>query len=145
MFIDKFLKLMLSFIQCRLQYFVLFVLLLNLVLQLALLVKESITLLDKVDFVFHVGGVWAESGLLPWVDNCSRTLSIVTVDMFKFDYPPLSLLEPVYNLLLLKTLCIKGVLRHAELILRVHELLLYSVEIEHHIVDWVYLLQCSLA
>ena len=55
--------------------------------------------------------------------------------MFKFDYPPLSLLEPVNNLLLLKTLCIKGVLRHAKLILRVHELLLYSVEIEHHIVD----------
>ena len=73
--------------------------------------------------------------MLPWVDNCSRTLSVATVDMFKFDYPSLGLLEPVYNLLLLKTLCIKGVLRHAELILRVHELLLYSVEIEHHIVD----------
>ena len=57
MFIDEFLELVLSFIQCRLQYFILIVLLLDLVLKLALLVKEPITLLNKVDFVFHVRGV----------------------------------------------------------------------------------------
>ena len=57
MFIDKFLKLKLRLIQCSFQYFALFVLLLYLVLQLALLVKESITFLDEVDFVFHVRGV----------------------------------------------------------------------------------------
>ena len=57
MFVDEFLELMLSFIQCRLQYFILIVLLLDLVLKLALLVKEPITLLNEVDFVFHVGGV----------------------------------------------------------------------------------------
>ena len=72
-------------------------------------------------------------------------MSVPAVDMFKFDYPPLGLLKPVNNFLLLKTLCIKGVLRHAELVLRVHELLLYCVEIEYHIVDRLNLLQRSLA
>ena len=85
------------------------------------------------------------SRLLPWVDNRCRPLSVPAVDVLKFDNSTLSLLKPVHNLLLLKTLSIKSILRHAELILCVHELLLDCIKIEHHIVDRLYLLQCSLA
>ena len=131
MLVDEALQLELGLVERLLEDLALLDVVEDLVLQFALLLQQLVALLHELDLVVRVGGELLLGGALRRGEGFLGLLGLP----LELGHPGVQRLELPLQRVLLLPLLVQHLLRRVELALRGGQLLLYCVQVEHHVLN----------